>query len=728
MNKLLFYILSACFLITSLFSCIDDPSISSGVKGAGVPVFEEGATTLSGKTANSVTISTTITMENGSKITSRGFYYGTISPPSLENGGIEVKDQGVGIGSYTIIIGDLANYTKYYFLPFAENEIGFGYGEIITDETNSGYGDVRIINLYDEHASSFKIGTEIIYEGEGDRDNVVTGIYCYTNKDSVAIDTIVDAIYSEDNKYTYQLTGLYPSTKYYVKAFIKNDYGEYIGLADSITTRDGMFDVGETTLLSSGYTDAKFSSSVNNGDDSTVSIEERGFCWSKTPNSNPTLSDSVLKCGNDVGTFEGTINNLETQENYYIRAYAINNFGMTIYGEVKLFSTLQDVPSVETERIDETKILNGSAEIKGLITDKGMSEIVYSGICWSTTNPYPTEVTDNYRHVSAGVGVVFSIQLTELKGGVRYYVRAYAKNNSGTSYGEVKEFLTPSIFDTSLKPLQGAKRLSNSAAYFVINGNLCLLGGDLGTDFTNEFLMYNISSNEWSLRMPFNGGKVKWQSGVGYGSGAYVYGGYDGSGDEKAGFYHYNYSNNQWLYMNGPDFDSITVRRTLGYANSNGVFYIGGISGDTVRSDVWCFIAQSFWEKKTDFPVEQYGGVAVVIDNVAYVGMGKNSYNVCNGKLWTTVDGAVSWNFKTECTIFNGGILAGVVCNKRLYVIDESYQILEFDPITDIWKIKSQLPASHREYFNCMYSVNNKIYIGLGTTNSLIEYDPLWDN
>ena len=723
MKKVLFNILSVSLLIIFLFSCIEDPEVSPGVRGARIPVFEGGTTISGGKTANSVEISAKIAMEYGSKITERGFYYGLSNPPNPGNGGKTVKDDGLGIGSYSKTIEGLINDTTYYFLPYAINDIGAGYGDILSVRTNHGLGSVTTIKPYDEHASSFKAGFIVISEGEGDSDKITKGIYLYTNINSAPIDTITnDAIYVGDS-IIFQVKNVLPSTQYYVKAFITNVFGTFTGSAESITTKDGKFVVGETTITP-GYTDATFISSVNNGGDATVIIEERGFCWSKTVQI-PTLNDSVLRCGDGVGDFNGIVKNLEAQAGYYVRAYAKNNFGVIEYGSAKPFNTKKDVPSVVTETIDESKVQSGNAEIRGVITDGGRSEILFSGICWSSSNQTPDEVLDNFQYAIAASGGVFTVRLSGLRGGTRYYVRAFARNSDGVSYGEVKNFITPPVFDSSLSQLSESMHLQNSTAYFVIDGNLCILGGDLGANYTNEFLMYNISSNSWSPRQPFVGGSAKWQSGVSYGSGAYVYGGYDGSADEKEGLYYYNYNYNQWSHIDGPD--SVTVCRALGYANSNSVFFIGGTSGDSVRSDVWSYIAQNYWEKKTDFPVEQYGGFAVVIDNIAYAGMGKNSSDVCNGKLWTTANGANSWELKTECTIYTGSILAGVACNKRIYIIDESYKILEYDPVTDIWRIKSQLPVSH-QIVHCMFSVNNKIYIGLGSSKSILVYDPLWDN
>ena len=734
MKKVLFNILSVSFLIITFFSCTDDPTINPGVKGAKVPEFKENSTTVaeSKTTANSVTISAEITKENGSKIIERGFFYGTSPNPSQENGSDVVKDTGVGIGIYEMTISGLTNDVTYYFVPYAKNSVdGAGYGVQRSVKTNRGIGNVDKIDLYDERASSVKAKFEIKSIGEGNPDNVKVGLYLYTDLDAAAIDTITNTISTDGNIYNYQLTDLTPSITYYAKAFISNDFGEFVGLADTITTKDGLFSVGKANVVSD-YTEASFEAEVDNGNDPTVSIVERGFCWAKTEK--PIVSDSVLKCGSGVGNFSGTIYNIAAQQEYHVRAYAINNFGMTIYGDNVPFTTKTDVPSVRTEPVDETKMISGNVEIKGVITNEGRTAITYSGLCWTTINRPPTETTDSYNNVTAGVGGVMTVNLSNLRGGTRYYYRAYARNNDGITYGETLHFDTPPIIATGLKPFPGDRRFANSTAYFAIDDKLYLLGGDLGSRYTDELYAYSITDNDWIQLRSFIGGPARWQTAVSYGNGAYVYGGYDGSGDEKAGLYYYkaNMAENEWdntSYSFVPD--TVTVCKAIGCTFKNSVFFIGGISGDTVKSDVWCLIAQSAWSKKPDFPDAQSGGVAVVINDEVYAGLGKNSAGLCTGNLWKTSNDGNTWDFVTNCPISQGGILAGVECNNRLYLIDEGYYILEFDPETSLWTRKAQLPSSHWE-IHCMYTHTrtNKIYIGLGTASakSLVVYDPSWDN
>jgi hypothetical protein len=649
----------------------------------------------------------------------------------LESGDT-IRDAGIGIGAYTLEIKRLENNTKYYIRPYAINGYGVEYGTPdLSDSTNIGTGIVatsepRKENIY---ASEAVTGGEIRDAGEGEIKR--RGIYYSTEKD---LDIAVkDSVESTDDTDTYscRLTGLTPSTTYYIQAYVENTYDLFKGNIDSILTRDGMPHIGDIEISgTAGFTDITLTSTVTNGGDETVTIEEQGFCWALFPEQ-PTISNNTVKCDKDEnGKFEETITGLVAQQHYIARAYAKSNFNKIQYSKDTSFYTKTDVPTVLTNEV--TNVQNGSADVKGTIIDEGMSPVTEAGICWSSTNEMPTIANDSIMPLPIGAGGVMSGKLTNLKGGVTYYVRAFATNSNGTSYSDVvRQFSTPSIFKT-LEQFPGTMRWPGSTAYFAIDGVLYLLGGDLGADYTNELWAYTIgSSDPWQRRQAFNGGPAKWQSGIPYGTGAYVYGGveYDENKHEKPkpGLYYYNANINSWEER-GPGAD--TLYQTVGCAYSNIVLYVGG-KRDTVKRDVWVFEAPlKSWSKKTDFPVPQYGGVAVLLNSVIYAGMGRDDQDVCNGNLWVTTDGATTWTLKTSCDIYSGSILAGVAYvsnqHQRIYVIDEAWYILEYNPAEDVWTKKSRLPFGN---IHCMYYYNDKIYIGLGdAANTLIVYDPLWDN
>ena len=97
-------------------------------------------------------------------------------------------------------------------------------------------------------------------------------------------------------------------------------------------------------------------------------------------------------------------------------------------------------PTVATSNV--SGITATTATCGGDVTGLGSTDLIECGICWGRT-PDPI-VGDN--HVAAdepGLGEFTELQMTGLEGGKEYYVRAYARNSIGTSYGPNVRFETP---------------------------------------------------------------------------------------------------------------------------------------------------------------------------------------------------------------------------------------------------------------------------------------------
>ena len=118
------------------------------------------------------------------------------------------------------------------------------------------------------------------------------------------------------------------------------------------------------------------------------------------------------------------------------------------------------------------------------------------------------------------------------------------------------------------------------------------------------------------------------------------------------------------------------------------------------------------------------------IDNTLYAGLGMigrdYTSTTYSQQLWSSTDGALTWQ---EETPFPGeGIVGAVALNHDLYGVDTEGYIWRYDTQTKAWEKKAQLPTSLRS-LHCMYVLNEKIYIGLGTgADTLVKYDPVWDN
>lgn len=76
---------------------------------------------------------------------------------------------------------------------------------------------------------------------------------------------------------------------------------------------------------------------------------------------------------------------------------------------------------------------------KGSITNNGGSAILSSGMCWSTSNA-PTISDSKADMLSEST---FLVTITGLNDGTDYFIRAYATNEKGTSYGEAVAVKSP---------------------------------------------------------------------------------------------------------------------------------------------------------------------------------------------------------------------------------------------------------------------------------------------
>lgn len=97
-------------------------------------------------------------------------------------------------------------------------------------------------------------------------------------------------------------------------------------------------------------------------------------------------------------------------------------------------------PSVTTAT--PTQITINSAFLKGEVTSDGGGDVTARGFVWGVF-PLPTEY-DNVIDMGTGTGA-FEVTLTGLEPNTQYYVRAFATNSSGTTYGANAGFRTEAI-------------------------------------------------------------------------------------------------------------------------------------------------------------------------------------------------------------------------------------------------------------------------------------------
>jgi uncharacterized protein (TIGR02145 family) len=120
------------------------------------------------------------------------------------------------------------------------------------------------------------------------------------------------------------------------------------------------------------------------------------------------------------------------------------------------------------------------------VTSDGGSEIIVFGVCWSTS-PNPT-ISHNKTSYNTGIGSYTSI-ITGLTENTTYYVRAYATNNAGTSYGNEISFKTNLVNKGSTVPTLTTTAVSAITSTSAISGGN--ITDDGGGDITARGVFWN---------------------------------------------------------------------------------------------------------------------------------------------------------------------------------------------------------------------------------------------
>lgn len=173
--------------------------------------------------------------------------------------------------------------------------------------------------------------------------------------------------------------------------------------------------------------------------DGGFEITARGVVWDTS--SNPTISLSTKTInGVGIGNYNSQLFNLFPNTTYYVRAYATNSAGTAYGNEVSFTTGAVQLPTLST--ISISNITSTNANSGGTISSAGGGTISERGVVWSTSQNPTISLTTKTSNGS-GVGNFVS-NISGLLAGTNYYVRAYATNVAGTSYGNQLTFTTNS--------------------------------------------------------------------------------------------------------------------------------------------------------------------------------------------------------------------------------------------------------------------------------------------
>ena len=370
-----------------------------------------------------------ISTDGGSPVTSKGVCWSTSIGPTTA---LSTKtNEGSGIGLFGSNLTGLSPYTTYYVRSYATNSVGTVYGNELSFTTLDipSLTTSTITNILSNSATG---GGNIVNDGGSP---VTSRGVCWSTFPSPNVSLSTKTIDgSGTGNFSSSLTSLNSNTTYYLRAYATNSLGTAYGNEVSFTTISLPTITTTSAFSITAYTASSGGIISNNGGSAVTS---RGVCWSTSINPTISLSTKTID-GSGSGPFSSSITGLTPNTTYHVRAYATNSVG-TAYGSDEVFTTLQiSLPTVTTT--NASAIMNSSSISGGNVTFSGNLPVTARGVCWSTS-PNPTIALSTKTIDGLGVGT-FTSNLTYLTANTLYYVRAYATNSLGTSYGPEVTFTT----------------------------------------------------------------------------------------------------------------------------------------------------------------------------------------------------------------------------------------------------------------------------------------------
>ena len=369
----------------------------------------------------------------------------------------EAMDVATALGTFTPMEGDIiksqTKFTMYQDGEWSGNLTQFTPGGGYMYLSNRTYavnivigGSVPQLSItldapYDITTTSATCIGDVSLESGSNLNVILKGICWGTNSNPTLNNNYMN-LGDDLGHFTVTMTELTNNTLYYVRAFAITAMGIFYSGQQSFTTLPiiSLPTVTTSSVSNLQATSATCGGNVTNNGYGTITA--RGVCWSTS--SNPTISDSHTTDGSGTGSFTSSITGLTPVTKYYVRAYATNEAG-TAYGSSRTFTTPVALPTVTTLSVYD--IGPTAAFCGGNVTNAGGGTITAKGVCWSTSGT-PT-IGNNKTTNETGTGTFYSAVMA-LTPGTTYYLRAYATNEAGTSYGSIKTFTTLANYESSV--------------------------------------------------------------------------------------------------------------------------------------------------------------------------------------------------------------------------------------------------------------------------------------
>jgi hypothetical protein len=446
-----------------------------------------------------------ISSDGGATITARGVCWSTSSVPTVTN---TKTSDGTGTGIFTSNLSGLTASTLYHVRAYATNANGTAYGNEVTFTTSTPVTNptppVLVTNSISAIGSATAVSGGVI-TSDGGSTITARGICWSTSSGPTTSLSTKTSNGSGLGSFTSNLSGLTPSTTYYVRAYAINSTGTGYGAEISFTTTSVATVPSLTTTAISAISSMTATSGGNITSDGGATVTARGVCWSTSSGATVALSTKTVD-GTSTGSYTSNLTGLSASTTYYVRAYATNSVG-TAYGSEVIFTTSPQatLPTLSTTAI--TLITSTTATSGGNISSDGGSIVTSRGICWSTSSGATTALTT--KTVDGSATGSFASNITGLTAGTTYYVRAYATNAIGTAYGnEVSFTSTAAVLNSTGTLSVSVLTVAPGGSYSPKNVVAIWIETNAGV-FVKSLLVYaNARKKDLTTWYPNSGGNV----------------------------------------------------------------------------------------------------------------------------------------------------------------------------------------------------------------------------
>ncbi len=156
--------------------------------------------------------------------------------------------------------------------------------------------------------------------------------------------------------------------------------------------------------------------------------------WITLTNSSGTLNKG------DTLTLKITVSRIGLSEGQYSGTVEITSDANNITVNVNMEVIEEQAPIVNN--LQYTNITHNSVSVSAALTNIGTSHVTAHGFCWSTINLNPT--IDDIKMDLGAINTTqdFNRVISNLSPNTKYYIRAYATNNNGTSYSQTATITT----------------------------------------------------------------------------------------------------------------------------------------------------------------------------------------------------------------------------------------------------------------------------------------------